>query len=427
VIVLTCYSEFNYAKEALSLGAVDYIVKVLMKDEDFEKALQKARETNEREELYKSTNKEKQRIRISRILGDIISSPNCTQLSLNGIMESHGFKITYPTRFVYMHMISSPNNLVFIDQEISAYLKENDPDFEWLNIDKGVYGLIFNDFSQSEKVFLDCLEALIQSLNARLDSELHFMNGRVRLYCIVSTILTEEIEFVDAFRKIETWNDLSFYQCDKVIFYDGGIEVQSLNPDLVRDIKKQLKNVKETKEDMSEFIMDKFYKWALDNTIQPSELKNLVFDMFKDIESKDNQKKVNFLKILQTNSIDELVETLVQELGLNMHQKGPILIEIREVIKIINENIESPITLSYISSKVALSPFYLGKIFAEEVGESFNDYVTGIRMKKAVELLQSTNLKVYEVAEKVGIPNYRYFSNLFRNWTGQTPKEYKRG
>lgn len=426
VIVLTCYSEFNYAKEALSLGAVDYIVKVLMKDEDFEKALQKARQANEREALYKSSSKEKQRIRISRILGDIIYSPN-SQLSLDSILESHGFKIIYPARFVYMHVISSPNNLVFIDQEISAYLKENAPGFLWLNMDKGVYGLIFNDFSKSEKVFLDCLEALIQSLNERLDSELHFMNGKVRLYFIVSAILTKEIEFVDVFKKIETWNDLSFYQCDKVIFYDGGNKVQSLNPNLVRDIKKQLRYIEETKGDMAEFIEDKFYKWAMNNTIRPSELKNLVLDMFKGIESRDPDKKVNFLKISQTDSIDELVKALVQELGLNLHQKGPMRSEIREAIKIINENIEQPITLSYIASKVALSPFYLGKIFSDEVGESFNDYVTGIRMKKAVELLQTSNLKVYEVAEKVGIPNYRYFSNLFRNWTGQTPKEFKRG
>ncbi|UKS27344.1 response regulator [Paenibacillus sp. HWE-109] len=95
--------------------------------------------------------------------------------------------------------------------------------------------------------------------------------------------------------------------------------------------------------------------------------------------------------------------------------------------KIIVSKLGDPITLTSVADEVGLSSYYLSRLFREETGESFNDYVTRIRMEKAVNLLQNTQLKVYEVAEQVGIPSYRYFSQLFRNWTGVAPTDYKKG
>ncbi|MDD9269745.1 helix-turn-helix domain-containing protein [Paenibacillus sp. GCM10023248] len=101
--------------------------------------------------------------------------------------------------------------------------------------------------------------------------------------------------------------------------------------------------------------------------------------------------------------------------------------EVQLAQRLIETKLGEPITLTSIAEEVGLSSYYLSRLFREETGESFNDYVTRLRMEKAVHLLQSTPLKVYEVAEQVGIPSYRYFSQLFRNWTGVAPTDYKKG
>lgn len=101
--------------------------------------------------------------------------------------------------------------------------------------------------------------------------------------------------------------------------------------------------------------------------------------------------------------------------------------ELREARKIISQEYMHPIGLAYVADKVALSPSYLSYLFSTVIGETFNDYVTRIRIEKSVDLLESTNLKIYEICEKVGIPNYRYFSEVFRRRTGKRPKDFQKG
>jgi len=72
-----------------------------------------------------------------------------------------------------------------------------------------------------------------------------------------------------------------------------------------------------------------------------------------------------------------------------------------------------------------LSAGYLSRIFKSETGYSFKEYLHMIRIKKAQELLCSTGLKYYEIAEKVGYRNYKYFSSYFSKVSGCSAKEYQ--
>ena len=101
--------------------------------------------------------------------------------------------------------------------------------------------------------------------------------------------------------------------------------------------------------------------------------------------------------------------------------------ELKEVKRIIAEEYQLPLGLSSLASRVGLSPSYLSSLFAQVVKENFNDYLARVRIEHAVELLKSTNLKVYEVGERVGIPNYRYFTEVFKKRTGISPKEFQKG
>ncbi len=81
--------------------------------------------------------------------------------------------------------------------------------------------------------------------------------------------------------------------------------------------------------------------------------------------------------------------------------------------------------LQMYASKYYVNASHLGKIFKERVGTSFNSYLLKVRIEKAKELLRSTDMKIYETAEKVGFSDPNYFSVKFLQVEGITPAKYK--
>lgn len=89
----------------------------------------------------------------------------------------------------------------------------------------------------------------------------------------------------------------------------------------------------------------------------------------------------------------------------------------------IHENYAEDLTLSDLSDKVFISRNHLSIIFKNITGETFNNYLTRVRIEKARELLLERKMLVYEVAEQVGYKNIPYFSTLFKKMTGMNPTE----
>ncbi|MEK3912359.1 response regulator [Paenibacillus sp. FSL H7-0331] len=83
------------------------------------------------------------------------------------------------------------------------------------------------------------------------------------------------------------------------------------------------------------------------------------------------------------------------------------------------------LSLQDVSSVVHISPTYLSIIFKKEKNINFSDFLYQLRMNKAMELLRMSDLKSYEVAEKVGYRNPQYFSVCFKKYTGISPSEFK--
>lgn len=83
------------------------------------------------------------------------------------------------------------------------------------------------------------------------------------------------------------------------------------------------------------------------------------------------------------------------------------------------------ISLRSVANAVGLSPNYFSALFKKEVGENFSDYLTNIRILKSKDLLSCTSKLIYEVAYEVGFRDYRYFSQIFKKHTGQTPREFQ--
>ena len=98
---------------------------------------------------------------------------------------------------------------------------------------------------------------------------------------------------------------------------------------------------------------------------------------------------------------------------------------IETAISYIKENYGDKITLKEVSGRVYLNTSYFCKIFKEEMGESFVNYLIRYRMKKAAEYLEDFSLKIYEVAEMVGYNDMQYFTKLYKKVHGISPKEYR--
>ena len=90
----------------------------------------------------------------------------------------------------------------------------------------------------------------------------------------------------------------------------------------------------------------------------------------------------------------------------------------------IDENYMKELTLDDVSRVVNISSYYFSKVFKEETGENFIDYLTKLRIEAAKNLLKTTNKSMKEIAVEVGYSDPNYFSRNFKKYTGKTPTEY---
>lgn len=88
-------------------------------------------------------------------------------------------------------------------------------------------------------------------------------------------------------------------------------------------------------------------------------------------------------------------------------------------------NFNKNITLKDVAEEVFLSQNYLSELFKKETGEGFYDFISRYRIRKAKEILITTNLKIYEVAERVGYNDSITFGRAFKKLTGVTPNSYR--
>ncbi|HAL73497.1 MAG TPA: hypothetical protein DCM45_00215 [Clostridiales bacterium] len=89
------------------------------------------------------------------------------------------------------------------------------------------------------------------------------------------------------------------------------------------------------------------------------------------------------------------------------------------------QNLDQDLSLLMLAEKVFLNPSYLSILFKKKVGCNVSDYIKAERLKKAKQLLSETKLKINEIARQVGYPNATYFGKFIKLETGLTPLEYR--
>lgn len=101
-------------------------------------------------------------------------------------------------------------------------------------------------------------------------------------------------------------------------------------------------------------------------------------------------------------------------------------IDIIRAKQYINDHYMDNLSLGVLSDYIHMNPYYFSGYFKKHAGENFKDYLNNIRMKHALKLLLSTAKKSYEIADAVGFKDHKYFSKLFQRYYGQTPTQYRK-
>ncbi|MNH96285.1 putative response regulatory protein [compost metagenome] len=98
---------------------------------------------------------------------------------------------------------------------------------------------------------------------------------------------------------------------------------------------------------------------------------------------------------------------------------------IRKSIAYIKDHLDQNLSLQQVARFVHLNPNHFSEVFKRETGSTYLEFVTQERMRLAIELLKGTQMKVAEVAKRVGYEDIKYFTQQFKKHTGQTPTEFR--
>lgn len=149
--------------------------------------------------------------------------------------------------------------------------------------------------------------------------------------------------------------------------------------------------------------------------VHPVHIDRLSTQMAKKIET-----------IFSQNEYDHMITEMIRKYCLlvqnySMRGYSPV---IQKVANHINLNLSQDLSLKTLAKEYAVSASYLSTIFKKEMGLTITDYVNQQRMRRAIVLLNSTNMQIQDIASECGIYDASYFRKLFKKYIGKTPTEY---
>lgn len=115
----------------------------------------------------------------------------------------------------------------------------------------------------------------------------------------------------------------------------------------------------------------------------------------------------------------QLLEQLGRQ-GLDRHYWS-----IEKAKTMIRQQYDTDLKASEVAAWLKITPGYFSYIFKQGTGQSFTEYMNELRIQEAKKLLSTTPYKIFEIADRVGYREYKYFVSIFKQVTGMTPKEYR--
>lgn len=131
-------------------------------------------------------------------------------------------------------------------------------------------------------------------------------------------------------------------------------------------------------------------------------------------------------EIILQSLLLELIYTISKDVSLNIKNgsrsgNGPV---IEKALDYVSQHLTEELTLEMVADAVSISPVYFHKIFKASVGKTLRDYIEEQRIKKAIDLLLTTNDSLTQITFKCGFSSQSYFSFVFKRRMKKTPRQY---
>jgi len=417
IIIITSYRDFEYAKEAITLGVKEYLIKGVYTDEELILALNRAKEEFDKESYSLKYKNEADFITKNEELVNVL-------LQKNHIEDGNTqFLIKFPSRFVMIHMVWSKAPGLLYEKKLSEILYNYRCTNSLLNeiIINSVNEIhLLYEESDTERVTGDIMGIMNEMENS-------FDESCLRCYASIGDVIFSPQQYKSEVEKNRCALKMKFYNEDCHVYVADHISFRHLSKEERHDIINTV-NSHMSAEELEQYLKGEFSEYLSANGIDPEDVKQLFF-----IWLSDKLKTSFFDDTLFDSVADENVLNLKDLLSrwvavysqIQQHVFAKGRYEICRALEIINQRFSSNLTADEIAREIGLSPNYFGYVFKKSTGFNFKEYLTKIRMEKALYLIKSTNLKIYEVAERVGIRNYRYFISVFQKYYKKNPSEIK--
>lgn len=419
VVIVSSYTDFKYAQEAIRYGVQHYITKPI--DEDaLAEILKEFAAGFEKEAQSRSTRSQYRKQLRSAILGDILI----------------GKYLPEADRLEELGLAGDAYQVVILEQPGQAAV-----DRKFLHADNESYDHIL---LQGNEVLLVKGAGAIRRFHELLEFSLRSRHGDPFPFFACGGIVGDISGVADSYRQALGLLDRRFFcQPEQYVLTDRDLPggqgrsisdargkeyagtllscIQSFNRRKIAETLKELQDLLSG----SDRSIRSIRLFLTDVYLQVREQMSQLYPG-SDIPFYTNAEIIRTIE--EARYLYEIIEFLSRRFEVFMDATGTATRDsvLDDILHYIHHNYASNITLENIAPLFGYNRSYLGKIFTKKMGQNFNSYVDHVRIEKSKELLLGDNAKVYHIAERVGYKNVDYFHIKFRKYVGMSPAEYRK-
>lgn len=460
-IILSSYNEFEYVKAAMKIGTLDYILKLSMQPEELinilngiKVELDKIKLDKEEAQFLKSKANISTMVLKKQAILNALQSSTLDKKSFIDELNSLNVRICF-SKYSILHIIideyedildrkwkGEEERLIFSVINIASEVLGTLGLAEIIEMKKGVFLGILSEDRVDEK---DQFELNVAHLTLKLIEMMkQYLNVEISIG--ISSIGNNFAEFLEKTEEATRAGVVGFYSLKgSIIKYEDCKWFEKDGNESIKIDDRQISRLIETNSIREiKIIIDKVIDYSIESkSIEPFELLNNIQDIIYQIArqikglelpaSMAYSSNIEYLskRLKSLANVYTLKEWLnnffnVLEKIMDEHIRMSCRDEIVKIKKYIFENFRNDISISQCAKMCNMSAKYFSFLFKKEADENFVDFVNRVRVEKAKELLLDTRLMMYEIAERVGYANDKYFSKLFSRMVGMTPIEYRK-
>lgn len=429
-IILSAYTEFAYAQQAIKLGVSEYLIKPIAADELLQ-AIKNIEAQIAHETRLKAQSPQQfkalKNIFYSILLGStVVDDEVCSFIQTTHKLDPNS---TYGILDIYLGS-EYPEKIQLAKSEASCLLEGASFDYSFVEHPQGneLLVVMYNmaDPCGAEKYMRQLISSQRNTI-AKHDvafgwvafSGLHMMREsitKLRKNMDWSIIFTKELILYPAvenfrFESLPYPIDLASRAKAEICSFEYGKLSETFQL-FLNHLTTRVFCPAEIKETMIRFI------WSVISVIKE-------IDYSVGVQLEQQTLMEGIVMAITWNELKSALTMLTEALYKAKHKEAAGLI-VRRAKSMVHECYNQGITLDEIAGKLNITPEYLGGLFHKEIGETFSSYIKNYRVNKAKGLLIGTDMKIYDVSSAVGYADSKYFSRVFREITGQLPADFRK-